>query len=52
MIVGNTWFEKKLSNKYTWERENGNDRSLLDYILVQSKWKRSLIDVMVHRGVA
>ena len=52
MIVGNTWFEKKLINKYTWERENGNDRSLLDYILVQSKWKRSLIDVTVRRGVA
>ena len=52
MIVGNTWFEKKLINKYTWERENGKDRSLLDYILVQNKWKRSLIDVTVRRGVA
>ena len=25
LIVGNTWFEKKLINKYTWDREDGND---------------------------
>ena len=28
MIVGSTWFEKKLINKYTWERESGKDRRL------------------------
>ena len=40
LSVGNTWFEKKLINKYTWQRENGEDRSLLDVILVQYKWKK------------
>ena len=52
LSVGNTWFEKKRIHKYTWQRENGEDKSLLDVILIQSKWKKSLIDVMVRRGVA
>ena len=52
LIVGNTWFPKKDINKYTWERENGEERSLLDYVLVQRRWKSKLLDVMVRRGVA
>ena len=52
MIVGNTYFEKKLIYKYTWERENGGERSLIDYVLVEKMHKSRLKDVSVRRGVA
>ena len=50
LIVGNTWFEKKLINKYTWAR-GGDERSLIDYVLVQNKRKKELVDVTVRRGI-
>ena len=52
LIVGNTWFDKKLIHKYTWERENGDERSLIDYVLIESKYKSCLKDVSVRRGAA
>ena len=51
MIVGNTWFDKRLINKYTWSRENGNERSMLDHVLVQNKWRAELLDVTARRGI-
>ena len=52
MIVGNTWFQKKLIQKYTREGEAGQERSLIDYVLVDERNKRSLEDVNVYRGAA
>ena len=52
MIIGNTWFQKKLIQKYTREGENGQERSLIDYVLVDEKSKRFLEDVNVYRGAA
>ena len=51
MVVGNTWFEKKLINKYTYERAGTGERSLIDYVL----WKKDMCwkmeDINVMRGV-
>ena len=52
LIVGNTWFQKKMIHKYTWERDNGDERSLIDYVLIESKYKNRLKDVSVFRGAA
>ena len=52
MIVGNTWFEKRLIHKYTREGENGQERSLIDYVLVDERSKSLLKDVSVRRGAA
>ena len=30
MIIGNTWFQKRLFQKYTREGEDGQERSLID----------------------
>ena len=50
--VSDTWFEKELMHKYTYEREGGVERSMIDLILIEKlMWKR-LIDVTVRRGVA
>ena len=52
MIIGNTWFQKKLIHKYTREGENGQEKSLIDYVLVDERCKRFLEDVNVYRGAA
>ena len=52
LIIGNTWFQKKLVHKFTREGENGQERSLIDYVLVDEKSKRFLEDVNVYRGAA
>ena len=52
MIVGNTWFQKRLIQKYTREGEGGQERSLIDYVLVDERSKRFLEDVNVFRGAA
>lgn len=53
LVVGNTWYEKKLKHKYTWVRqENGRvvDRALMDYVIVSKKGRDRLLDVRVLRG--
>ena len=52
LIVGNTWFQKKMIHKYTWVRDNGEERSLIDYVLVDKQMKKRLLDVTVYRGAA
>ena len=50
--IGNTWFQKRLLQKYTRESENGQERSLIDYVLVDEKSKTLLEDVNVYSGAA
>ena len=52
MIIGNTWFQKRLFQKYTSKGEEGQERSLIYYVLVDERSKRSLEDVNVFRGAA
>ena len=52
MIIGNTWFQKRLFQKYAREGEDGRERSLIDYVLVDERNKRSLEDVNVFMGPA
>ena len=52
LSIGNTWFQKRLIQKYTREGENGQERSLIDYVLVDEKSKKLLEDVNVYRGAA
>jgi exonuclease III len=47
LIAGNTWFKKKLVNKYTWMRDNGANEALTDWMLVDKRIKDSLKDVNV-----
>ena len=52
LSIGNTWFQKRLIQKYTREGENGQERSLIDFVLVDEKSKNLLEDVNVYRGAA
>ena len=39
LSIGNTWFAKRLIQKYTKEDENEQERRLIDYVLVEEKSK-------------
>ena len=52
LSVGNTWFKKKLIHKYTWEKENGMERSLIYYILIKMNFKSRMKDASLCRGMA
>jgi hypothetical protein len=48
--VGNTWFKKKLVNKYTWLRDSGPDGALMNWVLVDKRLKGRLKDINVLRS--
>ena len=55
LVVGNTFFKKRLINKYTWERVNVGkvvDRALMDYVVIEKTMLGRLKDVHVFRGEA
>jgi len=38
LYICNTKFPNKLSRKWTWTSPNGQDRNMIDYVMVQKKW--------------
>ena len=50
MRVGGTYFKKKLIHKYTWRRDNGDTRSMIDHVVVDREVMRDIMDVTVVRG--
>ena len=54
LVVGNSFFKKRMINKYTWVRvERGRviERALMDYVLITGRMIGRLKDVHVYRGV-
>ena len=50
LAIGGSLFPHKDIHKITWISPNGRDRSQIDYLMINGKWKRSLQDVRVRRG--
>ena len=50
LVIGGTLFPHLLTHKLTRHSPNGRDKNQKDHILVNGKWRRSLIDVKVRRG--
>ena len=50
LVIGGTLFPHLLTHKVTWNSQNGRDKNQIDHILLNGKWRRSLIDVKVRRG--
>ena len=44
LYIGNTRFEQKLQRKWTWASPNGVHKNMIDLILVQQRWKSSMIN--------
>ena len=54
LVVGNSFFKKRMINKYTWvriERGRVTERALMDYVLLTRRMIGRLKDVHVYRGV-
>ena len=50
MIIGGTLFPYRNIYKLTWTSPNGRDQNQIDHLMVNSMWRRSLLDITVKRG--
>ena len=50
IIIGGTLFPHHNIHKLTWTSPNGRDQNQVDHLMVNSMWRRSLLDVRVRRG--
>ncbi|CAK1594622.1 unnamed protein product, partial [Parnassius mnemosyne] len=48
LFVANTFFRHKRIHMYTWER--GDDRSMIDFIIVDERMRSAVVDTRVYRG--
>ena len=54
LVVGNSFFKKRMINKYTWVRvERGRviERALMDYVLITGRMSWETKMCIVYRGV-
>ena len=50
MVVGGTLFQHKTIDKFTWTSPDGNTHNQIDHVLINRKWRKSLLDVRAFRG--
>lgn len=50
LVLGNTLFQHSLKHRLTWRNPRGNDLALLDYVLINTRFRSSLQDVRAMRG--
>ena len=50
LVIGGTIFKHKDIHKITWNSPNGRDKNQIDHIIVNGKWRRSLLDTRAYRG--
>ena len=48
-ILANTFLQHKLIHRHTWQ--GGNERSLIDFIAIDNRMKRDVLDAKVVRGM-
>ena len=49
LVIGGTLFPHRNIHKLTWNSPNGIDRNQFDHLMINGKWRRSLLDVKVRR---
>ena len=50
MMIGGILFAHKDVHKLTWISPNAWDQNQINHIMINSKWRRSLLDVSVRKG--
>lgn len=50
LIVTNTFYPHKNIHKYTREVKSRNEKSIIDYILINRPFRKGIVDVKVRRG--
>ncbi len=52
LFLANTFFQYEMIHWYTWRREDGGEeKSLIDYIAVNKRLRKDVLDAKVVRGV-
>ena len=53
LFLANTFFQHILIHRYTWRRraERGEQKSMIDYIAVEERIKKDVLDAKVVRGI-
>lgn len=49
-IIGGTIFPHKTIHKLTWRSTDGRTIDQIDHVIINKKWRRSLLDVKVYQG--
>ena len=50
LVIGGTLFQHPEIHKLTWCSPNGRDKNMIDHLMINGTWRRSLLDVRVRRG--
>ncbi len=51
LFLANTFFQHKMIHRYTWRREDGGEeKSLIDYIAVDERLRKDVMDAKMVRG--
>lgn len=50
LVIGGTLFKHKDIYKITWNSPNNSDKNQIDHIIINGKWRRSLLDTRAYRG--
>ena len=50
LVIGNGLFRHPRKHQLTWQAPNGKEMSILDYFLIRSRFRTSLLDVRAMRG--
>ncbi len=52
LFLANTFFQHKMIHRYTWRRreDGGEERSAIDYIAVDERLRKDVLDAKVVRG--
>ena len=45
LSIMNTFFEKRQNKKWTWESPDGKTKNLIDYNIINRRWKTNVLDV-------
>src|SRR3981081_3571965 len=44
LCITNTYFQHKLSQKWTWSHPNGKSKNMIDFIIVNKRWRNCILD--------
>jgi len=50
LVIKSTMFSRKYINKYTWVSPDGRYKNQIDHVLVNSRFKNSILNVRTLRG--
>ena len=53
LLITNTWYRHKPKHQCTWYRngDRSNPGHMIDYVLVSAKYRTSILDTRIYRGV-